>query len=385
MSGPLTYDLIRGPIPPELVAFCTAAGKILTCNNVRTDARKAGEYTFEMTVVPKGRRRGEPLTQQSDVVVIAPKPLPIVTEFFAPELLYQEAGAAALLAERESDIPVIDGSGIRLSWRVAQIAELQALRLIGRTADGQVMGEMTYGLELTAEGLALPDELAPFCQLGEAEMVCENVPTEVFQAGTYQFELRPVVGEQLPEETAAPILTELIEIQPQAPEILAFLINGEPAQPKYLVPIQPGVFAPTLTVDWDVSGGETTSVSLQPVPGDVPTVGTIALPLKPESGSTTVTLQARNATGASITQSVVIDTFDPTQPATPEEIAAAAAAAATNASVVAAGEIQAAQQAGAMAGGESSGATGTLPPGVALPESVDTGQVSPSDLPPRFN
>ncbi|MBT9316678.1 COG1470 family protein [Leptothoe spongobia] len=380
LSGPLTYDLTDKDIPPGLAANCNQQEEILTCSNVRTDARKPGEYTFELTLVSKNRRQKKPITEQSDVVVIDPKPLPIVAEFFAPDVFYQEAGAAALLDENEAvedEIPAIDGAGIRLNWRISQIAELQAFKLIGRTADGKVMGEINYQLERRPEGLTLPDELASFCEFTGAEIVCEDVPTEVFQAGTYQFELQTIVQGQ-PSE-AEPILTELITIEPQAPEILAFLINGEVAQPKLLIPIQPGVFAPTLTIDWDVDGGETTSVSLLPVPGNVPSQGTIAFPLKPESGSTTISLEAKNTVGKSITQSVVVETFDPTQPVTAEEVAAAAAAAAAEASAAA---MQANEEAGAE---ESLLPEGVMPDALGQRGPVDTERLSPSELPPRFN
>ncbi|MEM9487379.1 MAG: hypothetical protein AAGA83_27245, partial [Cyanobacteria bacterium P01_F01_bin.116] len=186
LSGPLTYELTGNDLPPGLSANCNQQEKILTCNNVRTDARKPGEYTFELTLISKNRRQKKPISQQSDVVVIDPKPLPVIAEFFAPDVLYQEVGAAALLESEEvttDEIPAIDGGGIRLNWRITQLAELQAFTLIGRTGEGKVMGEINYQLEQRPEGIILPDELIEFCDLTGTDIVCEGVPTEVFQAG----------------------------------------------------------------------------------------------------------------------------------------------------------------------------------------------------------
>ncbi|NJO21084.1 MAG: hypothetical protein HC838_15055 [Spirulinaceae cyanobacterium RM2_2_10] len=49
----LSYDLSRG-LPPELAEFCTLE-RVLSCANVRTDAREVGEYSFTMTIVSRGR------------------------------------------------------------------------------------------------------------------------------------------------------------------------------------------------------------------------------------------------------------------------------------------------------------------------------------------
>ena len=292
---------------------------------MRTDARKAGDYTFELTVVPINRRRAQPIGERSDVVVIDPKPLPAINSFFASDVFYQEAGTEDQPQEifnrfsiRPEDcqtmpvepseanngspeesppgIPAIDGAGIRLNWCITNIAELASFTLIGRTSDGMGLGEITYNLQ-QPEGILLPEALANFCEMTNMNLACQNFPTTISQAGMYQFELKKTVQGQTTslDESAPtePVLTEMITIAPLAPQILKFSINDQLAHAKYVGPFHTGVFAPPLLIDWAVDGGDTTQVSLLPAPGNVPSAGTLVLPLTPESGSTTIPFRLR--------------------------------------------------------------------------------------------
>jgi hypothetical protein len=84
----------------------------------------------------------------------------------------------------------------------------------------------------------LPEPLQEFCRV-EAVLVCENLDTGVRQAGRYIFELTviPVGGPADPPITLA---TDPILIEARPPQILNFLVNGQPMQPKYTVPLVPG-------------------------------------------------------------------------------------------------------------------------------------------------
>lgn len=414
LSGPLSYELTGDDIPSGLVPHCQQQKQILSCSNVRTDARKAGDYTFELTIVPAGRRRSKSIQERSDVAVIEPKPMPMISGFFASDILYQEfspedqdvssngqvQGTGSQFTIRSDDckpipietnpeegntvpgIPTIDGAGIRLNWCIENIRELKSFTLIGRTADGTKLGEITYEPLQEAQGIDRFKNLPASCGITDTEdmIICRDFPTTIYQAATYQFELQTTaLGQASVTDEAAsaePMLTEPIKIQPLPPRIVNFLVENEIAAPKYVIPIETGVFAPTLKIDWAVAGGNTTQVSLLPAPGSVGAQGSMLFPLKPESGSTTLTLQAQNADGETITQAIVFETFDPTQPVTPEQVAAAAAAAAAGAAT----EAAAAQQAGET----------DLPPGMTTESlegsgSVDAGRLSPGELPPRFN
>ncbi len=73
-SEPIVYDFRNG-IPEELVGFCEQAQE-LVCQNVPTDARKAGDYVFELTLIPEGRRRGAAETAKTNAVRITGIPVP---------------------------------------------------------------------------------------------------------------------------------------------------------------------------------------------------------------------------------------------------------------------------------------------------------------------
>ncbi|MGF1497310.1 MAG: hypothetical protein ACFB8W_10865 [Elainellaceae cyanobacterium] len=65
------YSLEQG-IPPELRPFCTVA-TTLQCSNVPTNAREAGDYTFQLTVIPR-QPNGEPISQTTATIPITAPP-----------------------------------------------------------------------------------------------------------------------------------------------------------------------------------------------------------------------------------------------------------------------------------------------------------------------
>ncbi|MBE7385039.1 MAG: hypothetical protein F6J95_026960 [Leptolyngbya sp. SIO1E4] len=372
LSAPLTYTLDSGALPPALLPFCTQQGRRLTCNNVRTNARQPGTYIFELTVVPQGRRPRQPITARSSTVVIEAQPLilPEITDFAPSRLVYQEAGASPAGGSSRADADLqIDAAGIRLNWIVTNPNELAALKLVAR-ADGKSLGELWFEIEPLPSGdIGLPEALADVCQLASQVLVCEDVPTEIDQVGSYQFELT-AVARTPPESEAEPILaeTEVVTIQPIAPAIAQFQIDGENARPKYLIPVTRGAAPPTITLTWAINGGATTTAELLPVPGPVGLAGNAVLPLNP-MGSTLITLQATNPAGDTVARSVQIETFDPN----PQDPAAAAAAAAAAA-------VTAAEENGDETGSAPEGA-GALDEG----DAVDQERIAPLDEPPRFD
>ena len=371
LSAPLTYTLDSGTLPPALLPFCTQQGQRLTCNNVRTNARQPGTYVFELTVVPEGRRPHQPITARSSTVVIEAQPviMPEITDFAPSRLVYQEVGVSTAREATSADADrLIDAEGIRLNWIVANPSELSALRLVAR-ADGKSLGELWFEIAHLPFGeVVLPEALENVCELGPQVLLCQDVPTEIDQVGDYQFELTAVARTPL-ESEAEPIMmqTEVVTIQPIAPAIAQFQIDGENAQPKYLIPVTRGAPPPTITLTWTIEGGATTTAELLPVPGPIDLAGNAVLPLNP-MGSTLITLQATNPAGDTVARSVQIETFDPN----PQDAAAAAAAAAS---------------AAVTAAGESGDETGSPPEGAgALDErdTVDQERIAPLDEPPRF-
>ncbi|NEQ33347.1 MAG: hypothetical protein F6K04_20515 [Leptolyngbya sp. SIO4C5] len=387
ISGPLVYDFSQG-LPITLDSFCDRDEVILTCRNVRTDARQAGEYVFELTIVPKGRLRRQIESQRTSTVVIDPVPLPTVTELAPGQTLYRELGSQPVANDPrpEQQAPAVTPEGIRLNWIVTNPKQLQALLLTVRDSEETVLGGRRFPLRNQESGeLELPEALQNLCQLGNI-LVCRDVPTGVFQVGEYVFELTAVPLGVDPEQTLEPKLTESIKIVPRSPRILTFQINGQEAPPVYPIPIDQGQF-PIITMAWQVEGGETTRVELVPSPGTVPSQGAMRYRLNPESGDTTFTLQASNGSGEPVKRSVVIQPFDPT-PSNPAEAAAAAAVEAA----AALAEVQ--QQAGGSPGSSPAGRNGSsgngasgppAPPPLDAPATVDPGQPSPAETPPQFD
>ncbi|MFE4106142.1 COG1470 family protein [Almyronema epifaneia] len=383
ISGPLTYDLSQG-LPITLEAFCDQDEVILTCRNVRTDARQAGEYVFELTIVPKGRLRRQIESQRTSTVVIDPVPLPTVTELIPGQTLYRELGSQPVANDPrpEQQAPAVTPEGVQLNWVVAHPKQLQALILTVRNSENTILGGRRYPLRNPETGeLALPEILQSRCQLGNI-LVCRNVPTGIFQVGEYTFELAtvPLVADasQAPE----PQQSDPVKIVPRSPSIATFQINGQEAQPKYLLPVDQGQPIPVITLAWQVQGGETTTVELLPSPGTVPLQGVMRYPLGAEPGTTMLTLQVSNGVDEPLKRSVVIQTYDPT-PSDPA--AAAAAAAAEAAAAIAGSQSQPAASPGSAGSSGAAGAGAPSPPALGAPTPVDPGRPSPAETPPQFD
>lgn len=380
ISAPLTFNFDDRTLPQALIPFCSEQARQLTCNNVRTNASRPGTYTFSLAVKPRGRRPRQPITAESSPVVIEPRPLilPEIADFLPSRLTYQEPGP--IIDDDEQVAPpdnFIDPTGIPLNWLVTNPAAIASLRLIARAEDDRLLGELRFPLEQSPTGeITLPAPLEDFCQLTAPALICRDVPTGIFQVGTYTFELIAVartVPEAEAEAEPISVVTEAVTIQPAAPVIAQFQINGQDVRPKYLIPVSKGAPPPIITLTWQILGGATTTAELTPVPGPVPLAGGTALPLNPQ-GNTLVTLTATNQAGEAISRSVQIETFDPN----PEDPAAAAAAAAAAATAAAAAEQEAAaadQAAGNGAGGGNGGGESSgVAPGIPL-----------ADPPPRFD
>lgn len=358
-SPPVTYDFSRG-LPDTLQPICDWQRRLLTCRNLTTDARRAGDYQFTLTVIPKqGRRPVASDRLTAPPVTITPLPLPEILLFAPTQPTYPEAPPAQT-ADSETPVESSDRYGINLDWIIAAPEQLAALQITGRDAEGTVVLP-TVELDFR-EGI--PELLQPFCQL-EEQLICENVTTGIRRAGVYTFEMT-VIPTIDPPETPIAHVTDPINITPRPPQILSFQINGKPIQPKYILAIDQGQPIPEVVLSWEVEANAGTEAMILPVPGTVPLKGTLALPLSPEPGVSIVTLQVTNSAGAQVTQSFSIEVYDPTQE--PPSIVI------NNEPPAEAGEPAASQSQET----ESPGAELVVP----RPSQPDT--LSPSELPPQF-
>ncbi len=295
LSPAVTYDFSQG-IPSQLKGLCTLQ-QILICQNVRTDARKAGNYIFQMEILS---RSGETVasTLKTNTIKINPLPLPKIVALQSTQPIYQQTG--------NKDGSVVNPT-ISLNWKIVNSQQLQELRLIGRAADGTVNSTLkTYNFRQ-----GIPVELTRFCIL-QAELVCRNVTTDAQKPGDYIFELSAVTKRDTGEEINSQ-KTDLIKIQPyQLPvNIVSFKINGQEALPKYVITLSPTDKAKNLTLYWQVTGDKNTKVELLPAPGNVPLSGVVFYPMSQQPGTENITLRVTSASGQQITRSVAIEKVVP--------------------------------------------------------------------------
>lgn len=308
VGEPQTYDL-SGSLPVELLAYCSQTGQRLTCQNVPTQVRQPGQYRFEITLLPKIDLNLPPVQATSSLVTITDRPMPLALELLPRQMIYSEAGTV-VSANQPTLPPPVTGQGVELSWVITHPEMVQGLLVVVRKPGGIPLGGLRFSLRdpENPTQVALPEELQPFCQLGD-QLVCQGVPTGVTEVGQYQFELTPIPVGLQDTETPVTKTSEVVEILPRPMGITAFRVDGQEAQPKYLIPVEPG--RPIgFQLDWLVEGGATTQVELLPSPGTVGRAGSVRLPLPP-SGTTTITLRVSDGQNPPIVRAVTFETFNP--------------------------------------------------------------------------
>ncbi|MFZ4675972.1 MAG: hypothetical protein ACOYM4_09815 [Nodosilinea sp.] len=307
--GPATYDLTEG-VPVSLLPYCDQTGRLLTCRDVPLDLRQPGQYRFELTLLPDIALNLPPVQAESSLVTVADLPQPTVIELAPEQVIYSEAGTQVSAATADLAPPVTD-AGIRVSWIVSHPEGLKDLLLVVKRPDGTTLGGRRFTLRSpdNPTKVTLPEELKPFCQLKD-QLICQGVPSGMMAVGQYQFELTPVPVNLGDSPLPAAKQSEVVNIQPRPVRIASFTINGREAEPKYLVPVEPGQRIPGFQVAWRVEGGSTAKVELLPSPGTVGLQGSLSMPLPP-SGTTTVTLRVTDGQNPPLLRAVTFETFNP--------------------------------------------------------------------------
>lgn len=309
---PEEHDL-TGPLPVGLLPHCTETKQELICQGVPTTLRQPGQYTFQLSLLPRASLNLPPVEATSSLVTITAMPPPTVVELVPQQVVYSEAGTQ-VSANTPELAPPVTQAGILVSWMVSDPDALQDLLLIVKQADGAAIGgrRFTFRDPEAPGNIAVPQELQPFCRLDQT-LICQGVPTGMTRVGKYKFELTAVpVG--LEEEGVIPeaTISEVVEIKPRPVNIAYFTVNGQEAEPRYLIPVDQGQPIPGFHLGWQVEGGSTARVELLPSPGSVGLQGTLPLPLSPEPGTTTVTLRVSDGQNPPILRAVTFETFDPT-------------------------------------------------------------------------
>ncbi len=343
---PISYDFSKDKdVPDALKDFCMIMKTRLVCKNVRTEARQAGDYVFELKVFSKQKRDVATDSSKTNLVTIQPflrpklppppKP-PKIQEFFSTKSVYQEASSLKTptafsfqnsgvrgqpsninpsigtqpldlnpavglqpssinpsIGTQPSDINPSIGDTILLNWTISNPKQLKELKLIGRAPDGSVNSE----LKRYDFSQGLPTALNKFCTLQE-ELTCKNVPTEARKPGDYVFELTAISTKESGEFIISG-KTDTIKIKPNIVplKIVYFKVNDKAADTKYFIPlslIKPIKF---VSISWQVEGGKDMNVELLPSPGSTTPVGRIIYPLSQQPSSQTITLKVTDAAG----------------------------------------------------------------------------------------
>jgi len=329
-SDPIAYNFSQG-IPNELERFCTT-DEVLNCQNVPTDAREPGDYVFELTVTPQGKKKGETEKLQTNTVKITPFPIPEIEEFAStqpvyqeviqsnPETADQEASPTANDPNSPQEQPRPEELGILLNWKISHPEQIKLLKLVGRNAEGIV----TYPMETFDFSQGIPKSLQDSCEFQKEAFVCTDFATGVDKPGTYIFELIVVPQQGEPEELPTQKTEQIkVEAQPVPFEIIYLTVIFEGQEPLYqpklvlTLPDNPENESIPVLLSWKVEGGRDLKVELLPAPGTVPPEGTIPYSLSPEPTTETITLQVTNEAGEQKSRSVTIETVQPPPPEPP--------------------------------------------------------------------
>ncbi|MBD2137998.1 hypothetical protein H6F32_10450 [Anabaena sp. FACHB-1237] len=299
-SAPITYNFEQG-IPQELTTDCNIEKQILTCQNIITDARKAGKYNFEMQISYEQGKIIASKTQKTTQIIIEPIPQPEIITFKPSQSQYQEP--------EDNNVK----NGIHLSWIINQINvndQLQIkekeLSLTGKSANSEIK-ILVDTKKYCQIAQTIPKTKIPQTIL--KTLICENVPTNVINPGEYIFELaivpKTTVSNQEPKIITQ--RTQSIKIQPIPTKIIDFKIDGQNVLPNYIFNLDPQQ-KKQLNISWQVKGTKNIKVELLPSPGTVANNGQIYYTLSPTNNKQTITLQVTNPTGEITSKSTVVET-----------------------------------------------------------------------------
>ena len=275
-TRPEVYDFEQG-LPRELNRYCQTSDRNLTCTNVNTGARLAGEYTFQLQL--KARSVEQPIEEQLDVV-IEPKPLPQVASF------------KSLQSQLEKGEPVT------LNWKIENFSQLDKLQVMGQSGEGEPEVLKTYNFQKK-----IPLELQKQCQPPVNDtLVCSKVDLESpAKPRKYAINLQSIYSgsQQSSVSKAIPI-----EVRSTPLKITNFTLNNQSSD------ANPSVFlnvGETITLNWQVDG-DNVKVRLEPL-GDVPASGFRTL--KATTGLSEIILTAETEQGQSVKRTFLIQVDTP--------------------------------------------------------------------------
>lgn len=276
-NSPQVYDFRQG-LPTELNRYCQIRDRNLTCNNVDTGARLAGEYTFQLQIKAKSAQK--PIEQKLNVV-IQPKPLPQVTS----------------IAARQSQLE--KGKPLTLNWNINNFSQLGQLQVIGQLKDAKPTLFKTYDFQKQ-----IPPELTKQCQPPVNETLsCSNVNIELpAKPGDYAISLQPVSNgsqKQLPPSKAIQVQLKATPLR-----VMNFTLNNQSSETNPSIFLKVGQ---VVTLNWQVQGDDV-KVKLEPL-GDVPASGSRTF--KATTNLSQIILTAETEQGQSVKRAFLLQVDTP--------------------------------------------------------------------------
>ena len=133
------YPIINNRLPAELQKLCTLTSQNLRCQNVPTDAKKAGDYTFTLTVIPAQGQEKTEIKKDTAKIKIQPLPVNIVYFKINDEDVIQKPKHTFLIDEQPPDANIV------VSWKVENGEDIK-VELLPAPGNVGLQGSMKYRL-----------------------------------------------------------------------------------------------------------------------------------------------------------------------------------------------------------------------------------------------
>ena len=284
-NSPQVYDFHQG-LPTELNRYCqirdglrpAVGDRNLTCTNVDTGARLAGEYTFQLQIKAKSAQK--PIEQKLNVV-IQPKPLPQVTS----------------IAARQSQLE--KGKLLTLNWNINNFSQLGQLQVIGQLKDGKPTLFKIYDFQKQ-----IPPELTKQCQPPVNETLsCSNVDIGLpGKPGDYAISLQPVSNGS--QKQSPPSKAIQVQLKATPLRVMNFTLNNQSSETNPSIFLKVGQ---VMTLNWQVQGDDV-KVKLEPL-GDVPASGSRTF--KATTNLSQIILTAETEQGQSVKRAFLLQVDTP--------------------------------------------------------------------------
>ncbi len=178
VTSPLqSYNFTQG-IPPELKSYCPPQSTVLMCRNVPANNRGAGDYIFEMQLVPKVASNKPIPPQKTDVIKVIPKPSQILEFKINGE---EPAAKYPILLNKKKPV-----TSVNISWKVEGSSKLK-VELLPAPGNVNKEGKIVYPVSKQPNSETLTLQVTS----ASGEKVTRAVTIEVFAPTEEKSELAP--------------------------------------------------------------------------------------------------------------------------------------------------------------------------------------------------